>query len=133
MKTVDKYKNDVINMFFLSVDKDIKKYRGSVVAWFESQLFDGNNYFKIDYKNGILILITDKNNVEICRYKKKIFNKFVTKIKIRNYVKKINNHLKQVEIDRADKKEIESLEFALLKIQKVYIKDVRKQKLDKIS
>ena len=116
-------------MFFLSVDKDYKNWR-KYRNIYESQRFDGNNYFLMDTEDNILKLVTEVGHIVISDYYTNILN---FNLKIWLYEIKLKRYFKKVEYEDKNKSEIDKIKFGLDKIQKVYVKDIRKEKLDKIS
>jgi len=129
MNTVKSHKKELLKMFFLSVDKDYKNWR-KYRNIYESQRFDGNNYFLMDTEDNILKLVTEVGHIVISDYYTNILN---FNLKIWLYEIKLKRYFKKVEYEDKNKSEIDKIKFGLDKIQKVYVKDIRKEKLDKIS
>ena len=135
MNTLKKYKNQLKKNFFVSVKKDIDKWTSSRTDYW-SPSYNGT-YFRID-KNDFcdyLNIYTDDNqgntnNEFICIYRWLIFP---VNIKVWYYVKKLSYHFKKLEKDNKVSKNIEVLKIGLENVEKEFIKELRKEKLEKIG
>lgn len=132
MKTLDKYKNEIRRMFIVSVEKDIDKWTGSGSGNhgnYYSPYFD-NFCFNVDLSKGTLYLYDGESYTVIVTYK----NFFIPiDREVNKSVKKLIRYFIQKKEDEKMSIEIELLKKGLNKIQEKYVKEVRKEKLDKIN
>lgn len=130
MNSLDKNKNNIRSMFFVSVKNDIK-------SWSFSENYE-NMYsplyseyrLNIDLYNKSLYLYYNKSEyIKILTYK---IGFFPVDFKVYMYIKKLIKNLKKLEEDKKNENDINILKNGLEKIQEKYIKSVRKEKLDYI-
>jgi len=127
MNTLQIYKNKIINIFFLSVDKDLN-------LWTQS----GSNFFSPDYKGSILnidlihnslYLYKDSNYIKIIKYKSFLYMDF----KICRYIRKLKKYLKNSEINKKNSEDIKFFKTEISKMEEHFVAETRKEKLDYIS
>lgn len=134
MNTLDKYKKEMRNMFFLSVDKDISEWTHSNCYMYspDYNIDDTKNCqtkLKINKQDCELSILNNFFDIFICKYKKF----FITDYKVYIYVKKLQRYEKKIEEDSKVQIEINAIKDGLNSIQSYYKKDVRKQKLNKLK
>jgi hypothetical protein len=136
MNTLDKYKQEVRTMFFISVDKDIELWSGRDCM--RSPNYNMNKldssasfvYIKVKRDKSELIIENDYVDLTICKYKKSIF---ITDYKVYRYVNKLKKQIIKREKDKESEKEIRHIKNCLSSIQSFYNKEVRREKLNKIK
>jgi len=116
-------------MFFISVNKDIKIWREG------SDSFYSPNYngvvLKIDMDNRDLILVQNTYNENtIFSYRR---GPFITDIKIWWYVRKLKKYFKQSKENAKIESNIRVIKSGLEVLEKNFIKETRKEKLEKIK
>lgn len=129
MNTYIKYKREIRRMFFISVNKDIKIWREG------SDSFYSPNYngvvLKIDMDNRDLILVQNTYNENtIFSYRR---GPFITDIKIWWYVRKLKKYFKQSKENAKIESNIRVIKSGLEVLEKNFIKETRKEKLEKIK
>lgn len=130
MKKVDKYRNEIRRMFIVSVEKDIDKWSDSVSDNnYYSPYFD-NFCFNVDLRYKTLYLYDGQSYTGIVTYK--VF--FIPLDKeVNKCVKKLRKYFIQKQEYENMKVENDMLKNGLNKIQEKYIKEVRKDKLEKLN
>lgn len=128
MKTIDKYKNEIRKMFIVSVKKDIDKWVGDKLNYY-SPYFD-SFCFNVDLSKGTLYLYDGESYTGIVTYER-----FFIPIdrEVNRSVKKLKRYFIQKREDEKMAIKIDILKKGLNKIQEKYVKEVRKEKLDKIN
>jgi hypothetical protein len=131
MNTLKKYKKEVRNLFFISIDKDIEKWE------------EYSDYYSPRYNNNSRLRINKRNDpfeyleIEINSYDKKIcaFKWFFIPLdfKVYLYVKKLSRHFKNIKKDKQNANDINFLKSGIENIRKNFIKEVRNEKLKKIE
>ena len=134
MSTLVKYKEEIKKLFFISVDKNIERWIGEIGGDYYSPDYNGT-HFKIDkysFCDYLKMINTNQGNESevICTYRWFIFP---INIKVWWYVKKLNRHFKKTRKEQKFAKNIEIIKIGLENIEKEFIKEVRKEKLEKIG
>jgi len=124
-----RHKEEILKMFFLSVDNDIDSWYRDGSLNFISPNINGNKFIIDDFQfnNKIEFKTKDDFIFNIGRYY--IF--YNTKLWI--YVQKIKKHLKNKNEEVINKKEDIILNSAISEMSTYYIKEVRKEKLKNIN
>jgi len=141
MDTITKYKKEIREMFFISVNSNIDKWTLSKredyiysPIFFESDDLDDNTMlcskFQLDLKDNELLIITNNNSVVISIYKKK---RFIRDLKVNYYVSKLKKHFIQIKKDNLVKSEIESLKTSLSRLERSHVKYIRSKKLKRLK
>ena len=143
MNELKKYKKEIRKMFFISVKKDAEKWSRWEDYCFISPIYktqtmvcrlviyNFKGYYK-QWRNSLVLEISQhpQNNIFICKYK---FLIFPMDIKVWYYVNRIKNNIKNQVKNNENKKIVESLKDGLEVLQKNYVKEVRKEKLENIN
>lgn len=119
-------------MFFITINKDIDKWTEGHNQTYYSQSYNGV-ILKIDICQNYDDLILSQSGFSdklISRYREHIF---VRDIKVWWYVRKLKKHFRQKEEDRKVSNDINILKAGLDKLEKNFIKETRKEKLDRLK
>ena len=129
MNTLKKYKTEIRRMFFLSVNKDIKIWRENSDSFYSP---DYNGVvLKIDTENCNLILVQNRYNEKfIFHYRR---GPFITDLKIWWYVRKLKKYSKQQKEDAKIQSDINQVKAGLDVLEKRFVREIRKEKLEKIQ
>ena len=132
---IRKYKNDVRDIFFISVDKDIDN-------WLENDIRDDAGCYRKCYYNKnsklaieinidkLFIINDDRSRLFILEY---TYGPFITDFKVFMYVRKIKKYFKFREKNQKNETEINRIKDYMSKMENIYLKDIRKKKLNKIK
>jgi hypothetical protein len=132
MNTLKRYRKEIRRMFFITVNKDIDKWREGNNQVYYSQDYNGV-ILKIDIRESsddLILSQTGFSDKLISKYRKHIF---ISDIKVWWYVRKLKKHFKQKEEDRKVSIDINTLKIGLDKLGKNFIKETRKEKLDRLK
>lgn len=139
------YRKKIRNLFFISIKNDLEKWQPLNNVDFESPVYNNVQFrtdiykWKYSYLNTVcldpkVILTNGSSKITeqeiISRYK---FAIIPLDIKIWWYIRKIKNHFKKLANDNKLENETQTLKFILENVESVFIKEVRKQKLNKIN
>lgn len=127
MNTLNKYKQEVLNIFFISIDKDIDKWT-----------YNGSNFLSPEYNNIQLSVNLKKKKIYTYQYD------INTYIHIANYgifsnfrlyltVRKLKKNFKKMREDEEFIREIEQIKTIVCKLEESFVKEIRKEKLTKIK
>ena len=136
MNTQKEYKNRLRNLFFSSIKNDLEKWLKISNCNFKSPSY---NKIRFDIKmSNLMIDCLEKYNAEIiCRYKLFFipidFKVWLCARKLKKHFKNIEKEYKNIEKNKRDSNKIGNLKFGLEKLEEVFIKDIRKEKLNKIN
>lgn len=126
MNTLTKYKKGIRNLFFASVDKDLEKWTYNCSPYYNNTQFEIKKAEFFSY----LTLYSSGNREIISTYKWLIFP---LDFKVWLYAKKLKRHFKKLDKDKENADKISMLKNGLENIEKEFIKEIRKEKLDKIT
>lgn len=115
-------------MFFISVKNDIEKWTG--YSDYYSPTYDDNYYLVIDNDTHTLRISNNDNKKNISKFR---YGIFITDFKVWYYVLKLKKHFNQLEKDRKNINDINFLKSCVSSIEKKYVKEVRKEKLEKLK
>jgi hypothetical protein len=132
MKTLKNYQNNIREMFFVSVEKDLDLWTTEGSGQFFSPAF---NYYKlnIDRNYGALFLYNSKSERQyefITRYQTLWIP---VDFKVYKYVRKIKKHFKEAKEYKKNAEKIEFFKNGISEMEKKYVKEVRKEKLNQIN
>jgi len=143
MTTLSKYKKEIKNMFFLSIEKELSEWESSHPSYHSKFYGDNKDYYYFIVEDGLedfedsktIFLKTsasypNKNKEKICRYS---FWIFPIEFKVWWYVRKLKKHFRKVENDKKDMDKIEVFKKGLNVLNVSFQREVRKQKLDQIN
>jgi len=138
MSDFKKYEKEALDMFFISVKKDLNTWDSNGVKYYYSERV-GDFYFSIDTSkdSNIVKLNRDGHCVLLSKYLKEPFNGFlgnvyyISNFKVWRYVNKVKKHIKLKSIDNSS--DTLFLKTGLEKLNKKYISVKRKEKLKKIG
>lgn len=136
MNTLKKYKKSARNLFFESVDKDLEKWTNSGNTNDHHSPYYNNTCFIIDRREffSYLKLSVRGQSIEysqiICIFKWLIFP---LDFKVWYYTKKLKRHFKKLEKDKQDATQITEFKNGLEDVGKNFIKEIRREKLEKIK
>ena len=116
-------------MFFMSVKKDLNKWTEYYSPTYKETFFHLNNW-KSDLFNYLELRTVSKGEEKISTYQ---FLFIPIDLKVWWYARKIKRHFKKMEIDKKVSKNIETLKSGLDDIECNFIKEIRKEKLEKIK
>lgn len=126
MTTLNDYRNKVREMFFISINKDLTQWKEDGKKDFFSPDY-GNDYkLNLDIKRCTLYL----GRTPILEYR---FLYIPIDFKVWKCAKIIKRHFRKIKEDKKVEQEILFIKEGLDKISKNFIKEVRKEKLDKIE
>lgn len=129
MKTLKKYKQEIRKLFLLSVDKEKDKWFYAAVGFY-SPTYQNNTKLMIDLDKNILSLYDGNIYTPVLKYK---WSFIPIDLKVWLYVNKLKKNIKRITENRKDAQQIEKLKFAFDSINKNFLKDIRKEKIDKIN
>lgn len=128
METRKELKKRIRELFFISVKNDIDKWNG--YRDFYSPNYGDNYYLIIDNDRKALILSSNDVRKEISKYR---YGILILDFKVWYYALKLKRHFKQVEYYRINSDEIEFFQTGISSIEKSYVKEIRKEKIEKIQ
>ena len=128
MNTIEKYKKEIRTMFFMSVNKDIAKWSCDTNNFYSPEF--NKTKLNIDLSNDALYLYYNGQHSKILGYKSWIF---ITDFKIWLYVRKLIKEFKNREQDKKDSIQLIFLKSSLSNLEKQYVKEIRKEKINKIE
>lgn len=131
MNTLDKYKQEVLNIFIISIDKDIDKW-----------ILNDENFLSPKYSDIQLNVDLKKKKIYTYQYDSSTYTE--TYIHIANYgifsnfrlyltVRKLRRNFKKMMEDAKFIHEIEQIKTIVCKLEESFVKEIRKEKLTKIK
>ena len=126
MKTINKYRKKVREMLFISINKDLNQWTEDGKKDFYSPDYGDDYRLNIDIKRGTLYL----GQCPILTYR---FLFIPIDFKVWKYAQIVKKHFRKIKEDEKVVQEIDFLKMGLNKIGEKYVKEVRKEKLDKIE
>lgn len=130
-KTLKTKKQTAIQMFLLTVKNDIDKWKKKYSDEYLSANYK-DYYFHIHLGKSRLTLNTyTRNDDLVLTYYNNIFK--ISNWKVKAAVKKLKRHFKQIEIDEKVKNEINFIDRSLTGFNEIFLKEVRKEKLEKLK
>jgi hypothetical protein len=132
VNTLDKYKQEVLNIFLISIDKDIDKWK----------LSDKSNLLSPKYSD--IHLYVDLENKKIYTYQcdlntySEIFTHianfgFFSNFRLYLTVRRLKKNFKKMKEDAKFMHEIEQIKNIVCKLEESFVKEIRKEKLTKIK
>ena len=123
MSPLKKYTNEIRQLFLNSINSDLNLWtKTSVIDDFYSPKY--NNFkFNIYTSNNSLYLYKDEDYKFVLKYK---FLFFILDFKVWKSVKILKNHFK-------NKEKIDFFKDSITELQKIFVKEVRKEKLNQIK
>jgi len=128
MSTLQLYQEKIRQMFFVSIKNDLDTWTLEGHDYFSPEY--GGIKLDLDIKKKCLYLHDGVNFTYITRYQLWIIP---IDFKVWKHLKILEKHFKKLQNDIVVEKEIEQLKNGLSKLEEKYIKEVRKEKLDKIN
>lgn len=130
-KTLKLKKQKAIQMFLLTVKNDIDKWKKKYSDEYLSQNYK-DYYFHVHLGKGRLTLNTySRGDDLVLTHYNNIFK--ISNWKVKAAVKKLKRHFKQIEIDEKVKNEINFIDRSLTGFNEIFLKEVRKEKLEKLK
>lgn len=135
MTTLDSYKKEIREMFFISVDKEIDKWSNKDAKDLYSPAYDKDKCINLDMRKNKLFFVQNLYNNEqytifICRYK---WWFIPLDFKVYKYYKKLKQYFIEKMKDEESKKDIMILNSGLEKIKEKHFIAIRKEKLEQIE
>lgn len=128
METRKELKKRIRELFFISVKNDIDKWTG--YSDYYSPNYGDNYYLIIENDKKELILSCNNTRKIISKFRHGIF---ILDFKVWFYTLKLKKHFKQLEYNRINSDEIEFFQTGISSIEKSYVKEIRKEKIQKIQ
>jgi len=141
MSTLKNYKRSIKKLFFMSVKNDLEKkwYTSSSKGLFYSLPYN-DFYFVLDrtyFVTGGMFYLKLANDSPPTTVETKVSTYewlFVPiDFKVWWYARKVKRHFKKIKQDKKNANQIKYLKSGVENIQKEFVKEVRKEKLDKIG
>ena len=128
METRKYLKKRLRELFFISVKNDIEKWTG--YSDYYSPTYDNNYYLVIDNDEHMLRISNNDNKKKISKFR---YGIFIIDFKVWYYVLKLKKHFKQKEEDLKNSRDINFFKNSIYVIEKTYVKEVRKEKLENLK
>lgn len=127
MRTVKKYKKEAMKFFYLSVKTDLDKWSTD-----HNDLYDylycspkySDTLFKIYKNTKLVVTIERKGTYTLSRW----YN-----LKYIFYFLKVQKHFNRIQQDKKDQVDINLLKVVVDNVSPHFLKQIRKEKLDKLS
>jgi hypothetical protein len=129
MTTLNEYKRKIRNLFFISVKHDINKWYKSGMNDYYSPTY-ADCMLNIDISKKILYLHKSSNYKVVSKYQKGFL---ILDIKVWWYILRLKRHFKRVEQNTKVSEEITFMRNGLSQLEENFVKEVRKEKLEKIN
>lgn len=123
MRTVKKYKKEAMKFFYLSVKTDLDKWSTNYDDSYCSPKYS-DTCFRIFKNTKLMVMIERKGNYTLSRW----YN-----LKYMFYFLKIRKHFNKIQQDKKDQVDINLLKVVVDNVSPHFLKQIRKEKLDKLS
>lgn len=135
MTTLDSHKKEIREMFFISVDNEIKDWTNNDKLDLYSPAYDKNKHINLDMRKNKLFFVENltgggQHSVIICKYK---WWFIPLDFKVYKYQKILKLHFIKKMRDEKDKKDIIILNSGLERIKEKHFIAIRKEKLEQIE